>query len=158
MAEQFYILDTCAIYSYCKEYLELFLDKENTFTLDALSLIDKALNGSISDIKIIIPNVVFIEIFDKYLGDPEFTNKFKYEFYLPIIKGEDVKVHVAPIDKEIIDNIFDCYIDDDNADLHDKLILSTSLKYKNQNVVLFSSDSKIKKIITKNRLGIRVAS
>ena len=137
----------------------MFEDKENSFSSEALSFINKAFTSSFSNIKIVIPNVVFIEIYDKYFNNEEWTNKFKYEFYLPIVKGsEDVKIHISSIDQEIIENIFDCYIDEDNADLHDKLILATSLKYKAQNVFLFSSDSKVKKIISKNKLPITCIS
>ncbi len=156
--EEFYILDTCSFYSYCCKYLNIFTDKDISLDDNSLEILYKAFNSN--NIKIIIPSVIIIEIFDHYFNNEEFINKFKYDVYYYLINNgnEDNKIAVIDIDNEVLENLFDCYSDTVTIDLHDKLILATALKYKEHNTTLFTSDRRIKKIKRLNKLPINIRS
>lgn len=155
--EKFYILDTCSFYSYCLKYLSIFTDKTLSLTEDSLTELYAAFNNNDNNIKIIIPSVIFIEIFDHYFNNEEFVNKFKYEVYTRIISDEsNSKIAIIDIDEEILENLSYCYTDRINVDLHDKLIIATALKYQDKNTTLYTSDQRIKKIQRTNSLNIRI--
>lgn len=156
--EEFYVLDTCSFYSYCCKYLNLFTDKDISPDDNSLKMLHNAFNAS--EIKIIIPSVIMVEIFDHYFNDEEFINKFKYEVYYRLFNTDNEcnKIAIIDIDTEVLENLFNCYTENVNVDLHDKLILATALKYKEQNTTLFTSDRRIKKIQRLNHLSINIRS
>ena len=156
--EEFYVLDTCSFYSYCCKYLNIFTDKEISLQENTLNILYNAFHSN--NVKIIIPSVIMIEIFDHYFNSDEFINRFKYDVYYNILNNgrEDSKIAIIDIDLEVMENLFDCYTDEISVDLHDKLIIATALKYKNQNTTLFTSDRKIKKIKKLNNLSINIKS
>ena len=154
--ENFYILDTCSFYSYCSKYLNIFTDKDVSIQEDALKKLNDAFNNN--NVKIVIPSVILIEIFDHYFNNEEFINKFKYEVYSKLSSEEYNNIAIIDVDYEIIENLFDCYTDEVAVDLHDKLIMATALKYKDKNTTLFTSDRRVKKIISKNNLPLQILS
>lgn len=128
---KFYILDTCSFYSYCLKYLSIFTDKNLSLSESALMELYMAFNNNDGNIKIVIPNIIFIEIFDHYFNDEEFVNKFKYEVYTKIIANDnDSKIAIIDIDEEVFENLSYCYIDRVKIDLHDKLIIYIRSKNK----------------------------
>lgn len=154
--ETFYILDTCSLYSYCNRYLNIFQNRRISLNEGSLRKLKSAFYSK--SIKIILPGIIFVEIFDHYSSDKEIINKFRYEFYLPLITDEDTNIYISGIDSEVLDNLPLCYTDDTSIDLHDKIILATSLKYSDKNTLLFTSDERIKKIKRKNNLNITIQS
>lgn len=155
--EKFYILDTCSFYSYCCRYLNIFTDKEISMQEDSLKKLNDAFKNK--NIKIVIPSVILIEIFDHYFNNDEFINRFKYEVYSKILSEEDNnKIAIIDVDTEVLENLFNCYTDDVAVDLHDKLIMATALKYKDKNTTLFTSDRRVRKIISKNNLPLKILS
>ena len=88
--EEFYILDTCSFYSYCCKYLNIFTDKDISLDDNSLEILYKAFNSN--NIKIIIPSVIIIEIFDHYFNNEEFINKFKYDVYYYLINNFHIQL------------------------------------------------------------------
>ncbi len=128
-----YVIDTTSLISY---FDDVFGGKPK-ISQYALRVIDRAFRDD-NSIKLSIPGIVFVEIFDKWFNDEETAAKIRSEMMAPIYDAPNIEV--KPIEKEVLENflkITDSIIKLDN---HDKIILASSMMLQ---WPLITSDSKI---------------
>ncbi|OKH55546.1 hypothetical protein NIES2101_03960 [Calothrix sp. HK-06] len=118
------------------------------------SIINKALQDN-SDYLIIIPSVVFVEIFDKWfrdnsnsnIGGEEFRARFISEVFIPIKNSPNIEIR--ELDKEVLETFLslnDTYIKLENRD---RIILASAVVL---NSYLITSDRKIKEYVEKYQI------
>jgi len=135
-----YVLDSTALIS-C--YPEIF-DQPPKIAKKSASTIQQAIQYN-EDVILIIPSIVFVEIYDKWfrgsrLQDEEFREKFKAEVYRPIQSAPNVEIRA--LDQEILEKFLtldDPYI---NLENHDKIVFATASVLEAD---LITSDRKIKR-------------
>jgi PIN domain nuclease of toxin-antitoxin system len=133
-----YVIDTCCIIAYFKGVFHE--DKE--ISSKTRELIKNALNQQDGDIKISIPSIVFIEIFEKWLIHEEFSRKFYYEVYIPL--KESPNIEIRPLDQEILEMLIKIDGILINHDMHDKIILASAVALDCQ---LITFDKKIENYV-----------
>lgn len=130
------VLDTCAIISFFDKVFE----EQSSISSKSLALIKEAF--SYSDVRLIIPSIVFLELYQLYFTSEERARKIYYEVYLPLKHAENI--HIRSLDQEVltefikISDIEQGY----KFDNHDKQILATAMV---MNCSLISSDNKLKR-------------
>lgn len=98
---------------------------------------------------LLIPSIVFIEIFSKQFTSPEKAARIRYAVYEKIKSCENISIEA--IDQEILE----CFIlikdieSDYNFDNHDKLIFATAIKYQ---APLITSDLRLIRYNKKKKL------
>ena len=143
-----FILDTVAFINYFNFF---FNNEEEKLTPSARAIIDLCFDKNRPEYKLSIPNVVFIEVFEKFLKGVETVKKFKYEIMIGIENNEDVEI--KPIDKGVLENFI--LINDNiiKLEYHDKLITASALQL---NRPLITCDSKIREYIQKSKNPIEL--
>lgn len=134
--EDKYVVDTCALISY---YPEIFKEK-SSISNKSLEIIDYSFYSS--EVKLIFPSTVFIEIFLKWCTSEEMKRKIEFEIFRRI--KSKANMEIQPFDKEILEN-FVQIIDiekDHNFDNHDKQILASAMTMY---CPLITSDKRIKR-------------
>lgn len=138
--QRLYVSDTNAIISFFDNVFKqpVLLSKKG------LRIIQQALNNQSEEIKLSIPSVVFIEIFDKWFNSEEFAAKFYYEVSLPIMNSPNIEI--KPIEKEVLEYLIK--IEDDLIDheIHDKLILASAIML---NCPIITTDNSIIEYVNK---------
>ena len=146
---ELYVIDTNAIISFfdsvfkqSKKYSRL-----QPLSKKASSLIQEALISYETTIRLSIPTIVFIEIYEKWLISEEFCMIFYHEVFIPIVNSPNIEI--KPIDKEVLENLL--YIGDkmQNHDLHDRLVIASA---KSLNVPLITSDRAINRFISQSNI------
>ncbi len=137
-----FVTDTSSIISY---FNKIFGVRQKLSSISR-RLIEEALLTSSSNIKLSIPSVVFIEIYDKWFVKEETARKLQYEFFQVIKKSPNVEI--KPIEQEVLDNVL--IIGDELAshDMHDKIILASAIMLE---CPLITTDTKIINYIKKHK-------
>lgn len=91
----------------------------------ACRIIQQALSSSPSDVRLSIPSVVFVEIFEKWLRHEEFAAKFHYEIFE--LFRQSPNIEVKPIEREVLENLLIIRGGLGNHDIHDKIILASAM-------------------------------
>ncbi|MBF0578113.1 PIN domain-containing protein [Dysgonomonas sp. GY617] len=136
---QRYIIDTTTLMSYFASTFEI----QSQISSTALNIINEAIEEGTNIL--LIPSIVFIEIFSKQFITEEKASQIRYEVYEKIKSCENISIE--PIDKEVLE----CFLDivdiekGHNFDNHDKIIFATAIKYDS---FLITSD---KRLIRYNR-------
>jgi len=128
-----YVVDTTSLISYFNNIF----GGPAKISRDALKIIETAFKRD-SDIKLSIPSIVFVEIFDKWFGNEEIAAAVRSE--IMSIIAERANIEIKPVEKEVLENfikINDGFIKFDN---HDKIILASSMMLQ---WPLITSDSRI---------------
>src|SRR5258705_5474349 len=133
-----YVTDTNAIISHFNEVF----DEPPILSNKANDIITQALNDASSDIRLSIPSVVFIEIFEAWFRTEEFARKFHYEVILRIDQAPNVEIRA--IDREVLENLLAIGGTLENHDINDKLILASAIALQ---CPLISTDSSIIKYL-----------
>lgn len=124
---------------------------ENLLSKKVVSLFNEALYGYESQVRIIVPSIVFVEIFEKWSKSYEFLRKFYYEVFTPIYNSPNFEIRSIDFDTLIeLQNIRGSF---SRHDLHDKLILASALSLRS---TLITSDSAIYDFVNQNKLDIRI--
>jgi len=146
--EKLFVLDANALISYFKEVFS----EEPTISNSALKIIDKGFNNY-DLVKLSIPSIAFVEIFDNFCISDEDTQKIRYEIILPIFEMPNIEVR--ELDKEVLENII--LLDDNivNLENHDKIVLSTAMVLDSP---LITSDNNIMEYVQKDRVIERIIS
>jgi predicted nucleic acid-binding protein len=105
----------------------------------------EAFRTSPTDIKLSIPAVVFVEVFEKWLISEEFASRFHYEVFAPI--SESPNIEVKPIDQEVLENLVRIGGALADHDMHDKIILASAMML---NCPLITTDHAIIAYVKKN--------
>lgn len=138
-----YVADTVAVMSYFSEVF----GSPQRLSAKAFNIIGQALVTYSTDIKLSIPSVVFIEIFDNCYREEENAAKLRYEFYGVIQSSPNVEV--KPIDQEVLENLLNIGDELRHHDIHDKIVLASAMML---NCTLITTDKKIKSYIKKHKL------
>lgn len=145
-----FVADTTAIISYFAEIFE----QPSEISKPSLTIIERAYcyDGSI---RLSIPSIVFVEIFEKWY--PKWTEeeiqKFKIEVFLPTETNENIEI--KPIEKEVLEHFIT--LDDSRISLenHDKIIMASAMML---DCPLITSDKKIIRYAKRKKQKIRVLS
>lgn len=134
MREDIYVVDTSALISYFSDVF----DANISISQSSIELIDLAFHTT--EIKLIFPSAVFIELFIKWFKNEEMAAKIKNEVYYRIKNRENMQIRT--FDKEtlhnymLIQNIESNY----NFDGHDKQIFASAMTMDCQ---LITSDERL---------------
>lgn len=141
--KQRYIIDTTALMSYFANIFEI----ESKISKEALTIIDEAFENK--KYILLIPSIVFIEIFSKQFISLERASKIRYAVYEKIKTCENISIE--SIDQEVLE----CFIQvtdveaNHNFDNHDKIIFATAIKYQ---APLVTSDLRLIRYNRKKKL------
>ena len=94
--KQKYVIDTTALMSYFSATFEI----QNKMSQYALNIISQAFNNE--DIILLIPSIVFVEIFSKQFTNKERSEKIRYEVYEKIKSCANISIE--PIDQEVLES------------------------------------------------------
>jgi hypothetical protein len=128
-----YVADTTSIISYFSDVFR----RPPKISEKALRIIDSSFNGNTV---LIIPSIVFIEIFKKWFSSEERSNQIRYEVY-ERIKAQP-NIEIKPLEQEVLEN-FIAITDiepDYNFDNHDKQVLASAMMLQ---APLITSDTNI---------------
>jgi len=128
-----YVIDTTSLISY---FEKVFKEKPK-ISRPALRVIGNAFKMH-SEIKLSIPSIVFIEIYDKWYRDEEMAAKIKIEIMNLIMERPNIEI--KPIEKEVLENFLKIKDKSIKIDNHDKIIMASSMMLQ---WPLITSDSKI---------------
>lgn len=133
----FYVIDTTALISYFSNVFKV----ESKISKTALEIINQGFEKS-SNTKLIIPSIVFIEIYLKQKWNSlEYIETIKSEVFEEIFNFvEKDKIEIKPLEKEVIENIITINDKIVNLEGKDKIILASAMMMK---CPLITSDSKI---------------
>lgn len=129
-----YVIDTCAIIS----YFEKIFESGSSISNKSLKIIDLAFSSS--EIILIVPSTVFIEIYDKWFENSERKAAIISEIYNRIKSMENMEIR--PIDKEVLERFSEItdIESDHNFDNRDKQILAVAMALE---CPLITSDNRI---------------
>jgi len=122
-----YVIDTDSLIAFYHDVFKDAPDYEGSPELSSKTkrVISQAIISRTTDIRLSIPSVVFIEIYEKWLRTEEFSRKFYYEVFSPLKQSPNVEVR--PIDREVLENLIHIGGNLKKHDLHDKLVLSSAI-------------------------------
>jgi predicted nucleic acid-binding protein len=144
-----YIIDTNAIISYFDHVFEA----PSTLSPQARSLMDAALSASAGEVKISIPSIVFVEIFEKWLDSEEMSAKFYYEAFALFELSPNIEI--KPVEREVLENILQIRGSLANHEMHDKIIVACAMML---NCAIITTDTKIREYVEVSRLIPSVVS
>jgi predicted nucleic acid-binding protein len=132
------VVDTTAIIS----YFSSIFGEQSQISPEGLSIIQDAFESD-DRIIMIIPSIVFVEIFDKWFKgtqqkDEEFRAKFLAEVLHTIQRSPNMEVR--EIDDEVIEKFLELYDEDIGLEQRDRIILASAVVL---NAYLITSDKKI---------------
>lgn len=144
-----YVIDTNAVISF---FDSVFQHSSKYNSLQPLSKramvnIEEALFSKETHIRLSIPTVVFIEIYEKWLISEEFCQRFFYEAFTPITQSQNIEIR--PIDREVLENLLQISGTLKDHDLHDRLILASAMSL---DAPLITTDRKIIRYVRDNRV------
>ncbi len=137
-----YVVDTTSLISYFNNIF----GGPAKISRDALKVIETAFKRD-SDIKLSIPSIVFVEIFDKWFDNEEIAAAIRIE--IMILIAERPNIEIKPIEKEVLENFIKINDDFIKFDNHDKIILASSMMLQ---WPLITSDSRIIRYNNKYRV------
>ncbi|WP_414548521.1 PIN domain-containing protein [Anabaena sp. CCY 0017] len=138
------MIDTVALISYFAHIFNV----PSKISQKGLSYIDIAFKDYNSKYLIIIPGVVFIEIFDKWFRgntteNKEFRAKFISEVFNPIKLAPNIEIR--ELDIEVLESFLDLKDENINLENRDKIVLATAIIL---NSPLITCDTKLKCTLT----------
>jgi hypothetical protein len=141
---QRFVIDTTTLISY---FSSVFQGARIQISQAALELVANTFKAE-SNYLMIIPSIVFVEIFDKWFRgtDQEFRSRFRVEVYEPIRNNPNIEVR--EIDVEILETLLRLDDSQINLENRDKLILAAA---QILDAPLITSDRKIQRYFTKYR-------
>jgi predicted nucleic acid-binding protein len=122
-----YVIDTCALISFFHNVFAGVEGYKGTPSLSKVTatLIAEAIYSESTQLRLSIPSVAFMEIYEKWLYKEEFGRLFFYEVFEPLKQSENVEIR--PTDREVLENFLKIGGALRNHELHDRLILATAM-------------------------------
>ena len=136
-----YVIDTVAFISFFHEVF----DVESKLSVGVRKLLERAFATSESNIKLSIPSLVFVEIFEKWFKSEDFAEKFHYEVFERIVQSPNIEI--KPIEQEVLENVLHIGGGLLDHDLHDKIILASAIML---NCPLITTDQEIIRYVNRN--------
>lgn len=141
-----YVVDTTAIISFFHDVFE----QESAISTAALKIMQAGFSG-LNDVKLSIPSIVFVELFEKWHTDEETASRIRYEVFNRVVAAEFIEIRT--LDHEILDNFIKLDDKVENLENHDKIVLASAMTLE---CPLITSDGKIQSYVTKHRVIPRV--
>lgn len=122
-----YVIDTCALISFFDDVFASADGYEGSPKLSrrTTNLIREAIHSVATEVRLSIPTVVFLEIYEKWLRSEEFCRHFFFEVFTPLRSSENIEIH--PTDREVLENLLRIQGALRDHDLHDRLILASAM-------------------------------
>jgi PIN domain nuclease of toxin-antitoxin system len=140
---ELYVTDTNSLISYFNDVFS----QTSLLSMKARRIIQQALNNPDSGVRLSIPSVVFIEIFEKWFKNEEFAAKFYYEVYKLIADAPNIEIR--PIEREVLENVMQIGGILSKHEIHDKIILASAMTL---NCPLISTDHAIKNYVNQSKV------
>lgn len=116
-----FVTDTVSLVSYfSKEFQDT-----RKLSKKARTIIDNALSTYSIKVKLSIPSVVFVEMYDKWFRNEETAERLRYEVFNVITRSPNIEI--KPIEKEVLENVLTIGDELDRHDMHDKIILASAI-------------------------------
>jgi predicted nucleic acid-binding protein len=138
-----FVIDTSSFIDYFDEVF----GKPSLLSQRARKIISWALDTTDGEIKLAIPSIVLVEIFEKWLRNEEFLSKFYYEVYCPI--GASPNIEIKPIEREVLEQLLKIDGKLLSHDIHDKIILSSAMML---NCPLITKDQDIIEYVSQHHI------
>lgn len=140
---QHFVFDTVSFINYHCD----FFNEKSRLSSGTIENLRRCFSADFVNYKLIVPSIIFVEIFDKQLKTDERAARFKSEILSKYLDCEDVEI--KNIDKEVLH----LYANIDNniikLETHDKIILSSAIQ---MNGKLITNDAKIKEYVEKTNV------
>jgi predicted nucleic acid-binding protein len=135
-----YVIDTCCLIAFFEEIFKYAPNYEGSQELSSKSksIITQAIYSKTTDIRLSVPSVVFIEIYEKWLRTEEFSRTFFYEVYSVLTQSDNIEIR--PIDREILEALIDINGILKDHDVHDKIVLASAIILES---FLFTTDKDV---------------
>ena len=135
-----YVIDTNSLIAFYHNVFKDAPDYQGSPELSSKTrrIISQAIKPLTTGIRLSIPSVVFVEIYEKWLRTEEFAKEFYYEVFSPLKQSPNVEVR--PIDREVMENLIHIGGNLKNHDLHDKIILASAITLESP---LITTDTEI---------------
>ena len=133
-----YVADTNAVISYFNDVFSV----QPSVSVVALAIIEKAVNRPELNIRLIIPSIVFVEIYEKWCRNEEILRRIYYDVYKPLT--EKPNVELKPVESEVLENLLGIGGVLSGHDLHDKIIVASAMMLE---CPLITSDQKISQYV-----------
>ena len=118
---ELFVIDTNSLIAYFHDVFK----QDHYLSNRMVKVFEAALSPNEGRIKVSIPSIVFVEIFEKWFRDQEFERRFYFEVFYPI--KESPNIEIKPIDKEVLHELLSIKGILINHDLHDKIILASAI-------------------------------
>jgi hypothetical protein len=113
-------------------------ERERTITEKTLGVVSEGLLSPTSGVRLAIPSTAFIELFDLWWDNEEFSAQVYSEVFIPLRDAEHVSIYGVTCETlEALSSIQGGLAE---HDIHDKLILATAIELE---VTLVTSDAKL---------------
>lgn len=144
-----YVIDTNALISFFDSTFQHADNYKGSLELSKYvkTIISEAIFSKSTAVRLSIPTVVFIEIYEKWLRSEEFCRMFYYEVFLPLKQSENIEIR--PMDREVLDNLLNIGSPLGDHDLHDRLVLASAMALE---ASLITIDPKIIEYVRRNRV------
>ena len=120
MAQQ-YVLDSSGLIAYFDDVFH----QTKRLSAKVTSLIAEALYSHGTPIRLTVPSVVFVEVFEKWLVTEEMLRKFYYEVFVPIDSSPNIEIR--SIEQEVLETLLTIGAPLDKHEINDKIILASAL-------------------------------
>lgn len=138
-----YVIDTNGIIGYFDEVFKAASNLSNY----ARTLIECALSAFPQDVKLSVPTVVFVEIFEKWLDGEEMAAKFHYEVFNLLARSPNIEI--KPLEQEVLENVLQIGGTLAEHEIHDKIILASAIML---NCPMITTDTKIREYVEVSRV------
>ncbi|MDP3029035.1 MAG: PIN domain-containing protein [Deltaproteobacteria bacterium] len=144
-----YVIDTCCLIAFFDDVFNYAPDYEGSLELSSKTktIISQAVLSETTDIRLSIPSVVFIEIYEKWLRTEEFSRRFFYEVYSVLKQSENIEIR--PIDREVLEKLIKIDGILKNHDLHDKIVLASAITLESP---LITTDTDVINYVSKRKV------
>ena len=136
--DELYVIDTNGIIGFFDQVFEA----QSNLSVQARSIIQRALSGSPQEVKLSIPSVVLVEIFEKWLTSEEMAAKFHYEVFN--LLSQSVNIEIKPLEQEVLENLLRIGGTLADHEIHDKIILASAMML---NCSIITTDTKIREYV-----------
>jgi predicted nucleic acid-binding protein len=136
-----YVIDTNGIIGYFDHVFEA----PANLSMSTRSLIERALSTSPQEVKLSIPSIVFVEIFEKWLDCEEMAAKFHYEVFNLLARSPNIEI--KPVEQEVLENMLEIRGTLADHEIHDKIILASAMML---NCSIITTDPKIREYVEVN--------
>ncbi len=138
-----YVADTNSIIRFFRN----FFNQPQKLSRRAQRIFEDAILPYNTDIRLSIPSVVFVELYEKWLKTEEVSAKFRYEVFQQI--SDSPNIEIKPIEKEVLECMTQIRDRLQNHDLHDKIIVASAIMLQ---CPIITADTVIRKYVEETRV------